>query len=302
MDIKAKKMAPDHDGVRIAFLDEQSYCAQMWTHQPLTDFWRVGEGSAKRLASKQMYTMGDIAKASVSPFGRQILKKLFGINAKLLIDHAWGYEPCSIADAKGYVPENRSLSSGQVLSVPYDYEKAKLIVREMTELMALDLVEKRLLTDQMTLTLGYDAENVSNNYKGAVETDRYGRKTPKSAHATVNLREMTSSAMLMVEGMMELFERIANPDFTVRRVTICVNRLVSEGEYQKELFGEQLDMFTNHAEKQALEQKLQKERMLAETAVRLRNRYGKNAVLKGTNLQEGATTKDRNRLIGGHKA
>ncbi len=302
MDIKAKKMPADKDGVRIAFLDEQSYRQELWNHMPLTDFWRVGEGSAKRLAGKQMYTMGDIAKASVSPFGRQVLKKLFGINAKLLIDHAWGYEPCSIAEAKAYIPENRSLNSGQVLSVPYDYEKTRLIVREMTELMALDLVEKRLLTDQMTLTLGYDTENVTKNYRGKIETDRYGRKTPKSAHGTVNLSEMTSSTTLMMEGMMELFQRIADPKLTVRRVTITVNHLVLEKEYQKEPSYEQLNLFTDSSEKQKREAQLQKERSLQETTVKLRNRFGKNAVLKGTNLQEGATTIDRNRQIGGHKA
>ena len=302
MDVKAKKMPADKDGVRIAFLDEESYRKEMWTHQPLTDFWRVGEGSAKRLASKQMYTMGDIAKASVSPFGRQILKKLFGINAKLLIDHAWGYEPCTIADAKAYIPENRSLSSGQVLSVPYDYEKTKLIVREMTELMALDLVEKRLLTDRMTLTLGYDTENVTKNYRGKVETDRYGRKTPKSAHGTVNLSEMTSSTALMMEGILNLFERIADPNLTVRRVTVTVNRLILENEYQKEPSYEQLTLFTTQANQKEKEERLKKERSLQETTVKLRNRFGKNAVLKGTNLQEGATTMDRNRQIGGHKA
>ncbi len=302
MDIKAKKMPADSDGVRIAFLDEQSYRRELWNHEPLTDFWRVGQGSAKRLAGKNIYTMGDIAKASLSPFGRQMLKKLFGINAKLLIDHAWGYEPCTIADAKAYIPENRSFSSGQVLSVPYDYEKTRLIIREMTELMALDLVEKRLLTDQMTLTLGYDTENVTKHYRGQVETDRYGRKTPKSAHGTVNLSEMTSSAILMMEGMMELFERIADPALTVRRVTVCANRLVLEKSYQKEPSFEQLSLFTDPKKNQAREEQLKKERSLQETTVRLRNRFGKNAVLKGTNLQEGATTIDRNRQIGGHKA
>ena len=238
----------------------------------------------------------------MSPFGRQILKKLFGINAKLLVDHAWGYEPCTIADAKAYIPENRSLSSGQVLSVPYDYEKTRLIVREMTELMALDLVEKRLLTDQMTLTLGYDTENVTKNYRGQVETDRYGRKTPKSAHGTVNLAEMTSSTTLMMEGIMELFLRIADPNLTVRRVTVTVNRLDLEKNYKKKPSYEQLSLFTDQGKQQQKEEQLKRERSLQETTVRLRNRFGKNAVLKGTNLQEGATTIDRNRQIGGHKA
>ena len=302
MDIKAKKMPADKDGVRIAFLDEQSYRKELWNHEPLTDFWRVGEGSAKRLESKRIYTMGDIARTSLSADGRKVLKKLFGINAKLLIDHAWGYEPCSIADAKAYVPENRSLSSGQVLSVPYDYEKTRLIVREMTELMALDLVEKRLLTDQMTLTVGYDTENVSTNYKGKVETDRYGRKTPKSAHGTVNLSEMTSSTILMLEDMMELFERITDPNLSVRRVTISVNHLILEQAYQKEPAYEQLNFFDSQREKQQMEEQFRRERSIQETTVRLRNRFGKNAVLKGTNLQEGATTIDRNRQIGGHKA
>ncbi len=302
MDIKAKKMPADRDGVRIAFLDEKSYRQELWNHQPLTDFWRVGQGSAKRLESRRMYTMGDIARASLSADGRKVLKKLFGINAKLLIDHAWGYEPCDIAEAKAYIPENRSLSSGQVLSSPYDYEKTRIIVREMTELMALDLVEKRILTDQLTLTIGYDTENVTKNFKGTVETDRYGRKTPKSAHGTVNLSQMTSSTMLMMEGMMELFERIVDSRLTVRRITISANRLVLEKSYQKEPVYEQLDLFTSQDEKQAKEKQLEKERSLQETTVRLRNKFGKNAVLKGTNLQEGATTMDRNRQIGGHKA
>lgn len=311
MDIKAKKMPADKDGVRIAELDEMSYRKEMWNHKPLIDFWRVGRGYSKKLQENGMHTMEDVARFSLSGYGRQKLLKLFGINAKLLIDHAWGYEPCTLAEAKAYVPENNSISSGQVLHCPYDFEKTRIIVREMTELMVLDLVEKQLVTDQIVLTVGYDIENLTipeirQNYKGEVTTDYYGRQVPKHAHGTANIEIKTSSTMLILDAVMKLFERIVDKNLLTRRVTICANHLENEKNAKQKASFEQLDLFTDYAElekkreREALE--LKKERSLQKATIELRRKYGKNAILKGTNLQEGATTKDRNSQIGGHKA
>lgn len=309
MDVTAKKMKPDEHGVRIASLDELTYRTQLWEHKPLTDFWRVGEGTAKRLEANRMYCMGDVARASLSPYGREKLKKLLGINAKLLIDHAWGYEPATIKEAKAYTPETKSISSGQVLQEPYSFEKARIIVWEMLEIMALDLVEKNLVTDQIVLTIGYDVENLKQSnkkYKGEVTTDRYGRKTPKHGHGTANLSRQTSSAKLMQEAALKLYDEITDPALTVRRITICANRLVPEQEAKQEISYEQLDFFTDYAAKKAQQEKeatmLQKERKIQEAVIGIKSRYGKNAIVKGTNLQEGATSMDRNRQIGGHKA
>lgn len=311
MDITAKKMKPDKDGVRIAELDEMSYRQQLWSHRPLTDFWRVGAGSVKRLEANCLYTMGDIAKASLTPQGRKLLKKQFGINAKLLIDHAWGYEPCTIAEAKAYTPENTSISSGQVLHCPYDFEKAKLIVREMTELLALDLVEKHLVTNQIVLTIGYDIENLTNTrisekYVGEVTTDHYGRKVPKHAHGTGNIPRYTSSTMIIMKTVMELYDKIVNPDLMVRRVTLCAGRLMDEDDAKKISYYEQTDLFTDYdfleKKRQKEQAALSKERKIQEATINLKKRFGKNAVLKGTNLKDGATTIARNRQIGGHKA
>ncbi len=309
MDVTAKKMKPDKDGVRIAFLDELTYRTQLWEHKPLTDFWRVGEGIAKRLEANRMHCMGDVARASLSPYGREKLKKLLGINAKLLIDHAWGYEPATIEDAKAYTPETKSISSGQVLQEPYSFEKARIIVWEMLELLALDLVEKNLVTDQIVLTIGYDVENLkksSKKYNGEVTTDRYGRKIPKHAHGTANLSRQTSSAKLIQEAALKLYDEITDPALTVRRITICANRLVPEQEVKQEASYEQLDFFTDYATKKEQQEKqaamLQKERKIQEAVIGIKSRYGKNAIIKGTNLQEGATSMDRNRQIGGHKA
>lgn len=311
MDVTAKKMPPDKDGVRIAVLDEMKYRKELWNHTPLTDFWRVGQGTAKRLASKRIFTMGDIARQSTTKYGRQTLKKLFGINAKLLVDHAWGYEPCTIAEANAYVPENSSISSGQVLHCPYDFEKTKIIVREMIELLALDLVEKRLVTDQLVLTVGYDIENLTNpeirkGYKGEVTEDHYGRKVPKHAHGTANIDRKTSSTKLIMDAVMELFDRIVDKNLLTRRITISANKLTREDRVKEKQSYEQMDLFTDYDAKAEAKRKqeiaLKKERSLQEATVKIRNKYGKNAVLKGTNLQEGATTIDRNRQIGGHKA
>ena len=255
MDIVAKKMPADKNGVRIAELDEMSYRRQLWSHRPLTDFWRIGKGYAKKLEENGLYTMGDIAAYSLVESGEDRLYKLFGVNAELLIDHSWGWEPCTIEDIRAYKPENKSIGSGQVLHCPYDFDKAKLIVREMTDLLVLDLVEKRLVTNQIVLTVGYDIENLINPeikklYKGEITTDNYGRKIPKHAHGTANIGRMTSSTMLIMKAVMELFDKIVNPNLLVRRVNISANHVIPESEVQQNQSFEQLDLFTDYEELQ----------------------------------------------------
>lgn len=310
MDIVAKKMPADKKGVRIAELDEMSYRRELWSHRPLTDFWRVGKGYAKKLEASGLYTMGDIAAFSLREWGEDKLYKLFGVNAELLIDHAWGWEPCTMEDIRSYKPRNKSIGSGQVLHCPYDFEKTRVIVREMTELLVLDLVEKRLVTDQIVLTVGYDIENLTNNeikgyYKGEVTRDNYGRKIPKHGHGTANIGKHTSSTALIMRAVMELFDKIVNPRLLVRRVNISANHVVPEGEV-KEVSFEQLDLFTDYEtlekqrENEAREQK--KERALQEATIKIKNKFGKNAIMRGTSLQEGATARDRNNQIGGHHA
>ena len=310
MDIMAKKMPADKDGVRIAELDEQSYRTLLWDHRPLTSFWRVGKGLSTRLEAHGMYTMGDVARCSLH--NEDLLYKLFGVNAELLIDHAWGHEPCLMADIKAYRPQSNSICSGQVLSTPYTCEKARLIVHEMIDQLALDLVEKRLVSDQVVLDVGYDIENLTDRtiasvYRGEVVTDRYGRRVPKPAHGSISLDRHTSSGRLLTEATLKLFDRIANPRLLVRRVTLTVARVIREEEARREVAaGEQLDMFSDpeeiEREQKAEEAALKRERARQETIIELRRRYGKNAVLKGMNYEEGATTKDRNHQIGGHKA
>ncbi len=311
MDIVAKKMPADKNGVRIAELDEMSYRRQLWNHRPLTDFWRVGRGYAKKLEANRLYTMGDIAECSLNEYGEDKLYKLFGVNAELLIDHAWGWEPCTIEDIRAYKPENKSIGSGQVLHCPYDFEKARLIAREMAELLALDLVEKRLAADQIVLTVGYDIENLTNSeikkqYKGEVTTDNYGRKVPKHAHGTANIGRYTSSATLIVKAVIGLFDRIVNPKLLVRRVNISVNHVVPESEIAEKQSYEQLDLFTDYdkhrRECEREDAELKRERALMDATIELRHRFGRNAILKAADLQEGATTKDRNNQIGGHRA
>lgn len=315
MDIVAKHIAPDKDGVRIAELDEMSYRRLLWSHRPLTDFWRVGRGYTNKLEEQGLYTMGDIARCSIGKpneyYNEELLYKLFGINAELLIDHAWGYEPCTMELIKAYKPETNSVCSGQVLQNPYDFEKAKLVVKEMTDLMVLDLVDKKLVTDQIVLTIGYDIENLtdpnrSKGYKGEVTTDRYGRKVPKHAHGTTNLSRQTSSTQLITKAVMELYDRIVDKNLLVRRITITANKLVdescvkSQGEYQ------QFDLFTDYEalkRKQAEEEAaLEREKRMQKAMLDIKKKFGKNAILKGMNLQEGATAKERNAQIGGHKA
>ncbi|MDO4983581.1 MAG: DNA methylase [Eubacteriales bacterium] len=314
MDVKAKKIPPDKNGVRIARLDEMSYRRELWDHRPLTDFWRLGRGYAKKLEDNGLFTMGDIARCSLGRpeerYNEELLYKLFGVNAELLIDHAWGFESCTIADIKSYRPESSSISSGQVLQEPYEYDKAKLIVREMADAMSLELLEKRLVTDQLVLTLGYDTENLADEskarlYKGEVKTDAYGRKIPKHANGSIRLKTHTSSARLITEAAVGLMEEIADRALTVRRINITANHVISETD-KSFSDNEQLDMFTDYEElakrKKREEESLEKERRRQQAVLDIRKRYGKNAIMRGMNLQEGATMRKRNGQIGGHKA
>lgn len=315
MDIEAKHIAPDRDGVRIAELDEMSYRRKLWGHRPLTDFWRVGAGTARRLESLGLYTMGDVARCSLGGRGdfynEELLYKTFGVQAELLIDHAWGWEPCAVADIRAYRPESNSISSGQVLTVPYDWRKAKLIVREMTDLLVLDLVKKKLRTDQLTLTLGYDVENLADPeraaaYRGETHTDRYGRRVPKHAHGTANLPAYSSSTREITEAVMALYDRITDKDLLVRRVTIAANRVLPEDKTPLAAeSGEQMDLFSAAEEQIAAEaagKRRERERRRQEAILTIQRRYGRNAILKGMNYEEGATTRARNGQIGGHKA
>ncbi len=317
MDIVAKHVEPDKNGARISELDEMQYRKLLWDHKPITDFWRVGPGYAKKLAENGMFTMGDIARCSIgssqSCYNEDLLYKLFGVNAELLIDHAWGWEPTTIDLVKQYKPKTNCLSSGQVLQCPYDYKKAELIVKEMTDLLVLDLVEKKLVTDQIVLTIGYDIENLKNpeiskNYKGEITTDHYGRRVPKHAHGTANLEQMTSSTRLIMDAVTALYERIVDKKMFVRRINVTANHLIDESTAQEK--GQdsfiQMDLFTDYEDlekqKKENEASLKKERAIQEAILTARKKYGKNAILKGMNLEEGATTMERNHQIGGHKA
>lgn len=307
MDIQAKHTEADKDGVRIAELDEMSYRRLLWSHKPLTYFWRVGRGYATKLEANGLYTMGDVARYSL--YNEDRLYKLFGINAELLIDHAWGWEPCTIEDIKSYKPSTNSISSGQVLQSPYPYDKAKLIVREMTELLVLDLVQKNLVTDQIVLDVGYDIENLTGDspaYSGEYTIDRYGRKVPKYAHGTAHIKQQTSSTMLIMEAMMELFDRIVDKNLTVRRINATACKVIDESQAENKQQYEQLDLFTDievEQEKKAKEKaELEREKRIQKTVIDLHQKFGKNAVIKGMNLEEGATTVSRNKQIGGHKA
>ena len=308
MDIMAKRMKPDKHGARIAQLDEMEYRRQLWDHRPLTDFWRIGKGYVKRLEKIGLYTMGDVARCSLGNpndfHNEELLYRTFGVNAELLIDHAWGIEPCTVADIKAYRPSANSISSGQVLHCPYSNEKAKLIVREMIDLLVLDLVEKRLVTDQIVLTVGYDIDNltdplISKAYKGPVITDHYGRKIPKYSHGTVNLGQHISSTKVIVDAVMDLFASISDPLLLVRRLTIVANHVLPESQAALEKPMQQLSLF-EESEQEQLD--LQRERNAQEAILSIRRKYGKNAILKGMNFKEGATTRDRNGQIGGHKA
>ena len=304
MDIVAKHVEPNNNGVRIAGLDEMTYRKLLWDHRPITDFWRVGKGYSKKLEEHRIYTMGDIARVSIQ--NEELLYKLFGINAELLIDHAWGWEPVTIKQIKEYKPTTNSISSGQVLHCPYNFEQTKLIVKEMTELLTLDLVEKKLVTNQIVLTVGYDIENltnpyISNLYNGEITIDRYGRKIPKHAHGTINLDHKTSSTKIIMEATMKLYERIMNKKLLVRRINITANNIVDEETAKQENPFEQIDLFTNYQEKADKRKEEHTEKELQKAMIDIKKKYGKNAILKGMNLQEGGTTIERNGQIGGHK-
>ncbi len=314
MDIVAKHIDADENGVRIAQLDEKSYRKLLWDYRPITDFWRVGPGYAKKLAENGMYTMGDVARCSIGKetdyYSEDLLYKLFGVNAELLIDHAWGYEPCTIAQIKAYRPQANSSGSGQVLQCPYPADKARIVVQEMTDQLVLDLVEHGLVTDQIVLTVGYDIENLTDpvrakRYHGEVTTDRYGRKIPKHAHGTANLQNHTSSAITVVEKTLELYDRIINPDLLIRRIYVTACHVRTEQEAQKEQTYEQMSLFDfaeETEEQKAQKQALQKEKQMQKAMLSIKQRYGKNAILKGTNFKEGATMRQRNGQIGGHRA
>ena len=315
MDIEAKHSSPDADGVRIASLDEESYRRRLWNHRPLTDFWRVGAGYARRLEERGLFTMGDIARCSLGKaedyYNEDLLYRMFGVNAELLIDHAWGWEPCTMADIKAYRPESSSVGSGQVLHCPYPWEKARLVVKEMADLLALELVDKGLVTDQLVLTVGYDRENLTDSesggsYRGEIRLDRYGRKEPVHAHGTLNLDRPTSSSRKLTESAVQLFEQITDPQLLVRRINIVANRAVSFREQMEQPVFEQLDLFTDYEkqrrdEAQAKED-MEREKKMQEAMLSIKKKFGGNAILKGMNLEEGATGAERNRQIGGHRA
>lgn len=313
MDIVAKHIQPDEKGVRIAKLSEMTYRRLLWDHRPLTDFWRIGPGYAKKLEANGLYTMGHIARCSIGKetdyYNEELLYKLFGVNAEILIDHAWGWEPCTIADVKAYKPENKSVVSGQVLQYPYEFEKARLVVREMADMLSLDLVDKGLMTDQIVLTVGYDIENLSDpqrskHYKGPTTTDRYGRKTPRHAHGTENLGRYSSSTGELIKATLALYDRIVDKNLLVRRLSITADHLIAEADAPKHDVADQLDLFTDYAaqEKQQEEDAaaLARERKVQEAMLSIKKRFGKNAILKGMNFEEGATARRRNQQIGGH--
>ena len=313
MDIVAKHLPADGNGVRIAELDERSYREQLWDHMPLTDFWRVGQGYQKKLEAVGIRTMGDVAKCSIGApdeyYNEELLYKMFGVNAELLIDHAWGWEPCTISEIKAYRPDSNSICSGQVLQYPYPADRARLVVREMSDAMALDLTERRLVTDQLVLTVGYDVENLKSEqgrrqYRGEIKTDRYGREIPKHAHGTENLKGYTASMEELMTAYLKLYDRIVDEDLLIRRLTLSACRVVRESDAEKCKPCEQLDIFSVIEEetKQTDDRSEEKERRIRSAMLDIRRRYGKNAILKGTSLEEGATAKERNSQIGGHKA
>ena len=308
MDVTAKKMKPNEFGVRIASLDEMKYKKELWNHKPLTDFWRVGKGYAKKLEENGMYTMGDVARMSIN--NEDFLFKLFGVNAEFLIDHAWGYEPCTIKDAKKYKPSSSSISEGQVLHCPYNYEKTRLIVKEMIDNLSLNLVEKHLKTDQIVLTIGYDVESLTNpiirsKYSGEIVTDAYGRKIPKHSHGTVNIDHKTSSSKTLTNEVIKLYDKIVNPILLVRRLNVTACNIVNEEYKESTPIIEQIDLFTNYEEVSKQKERDLKdeieEKKIQNVLLNIKRKYGKNSILKAMNYEEGATAKDRNQEVGGHK-
>ena len=311
MDIWAKHIQPDEKGVRIAEMDEMSYRQRLWDHRPLTDFWRVGRGYAKKLEAQGLCTMGDIARCSIgSPadyYNEELLYRMFGVNAEILVDHAWGYEPTTMADIKAYKPEAKSIGSGQVLTSPYTCGKARMVAWEMADQLALDLVGQRLATNQLTLTVGYDIENLRDSqrrkqYHGEVKTDRYGRQIPKHAHGTANLEEYTASSKRITAAILELYDRIVDEKLLIRRMYLTANRVTAETDVPAEPAMEQMDLFADPVQKESEAAELARERKLQEAMLGIKSKYGKNAILKGTNLLDGATAAERNDKIGGHRA
>ena len=301
MDIEAKHQDADENGVRIAFLNEKLYREKLWNHKPLTDFWQVGKGISKRLNDIGLYTMGDIALFSLS--NENGLFKIFGVNAELLIDHAWGYEPCTLKDIKSYKPKTKSISSGQVLHEPYDYHKIKLILKEMTDLLTLELVSKNYLTSKIVLHISYDVSNLLNNYNGIITQDFYGRNVPKPAHGTINIDHYTSSTKIITSKVLELFEKIINPSLLVRKVNIFFDDLILNENNKEQIINKQLSLFESDRDIQKQKDALKNEReelKVQKTILNIKNKYGKNAILKGINLEEGATTIQRNKQVGGH--
>ena len=313
MDIGAKHIQADKKGVRIAELDEMSYRRSLWTHRPLTDFWRIGRGYAKRLEANGLFTMGDIARCSIGKvsdyYNEDLLYKLFGVNAELLIDHSWGWEPTTIADIRAYKPESNSIGSGQVLQCPYTFDKARLVIHEMADMLALELVDKELVTNQIVLTVGYDIENLKDesarkSYHGEVTIDRYGRSVPKHAHGTENIGEYTSSTRKIVQAALALYDRIMDRKLLIRRMYLTANHVVNEADAPKPEAVQQLNLFIDYAAEQEKQEaaQLAKEKSIQKAMLSIKKKYGKNAILKGMNLEDGATAKDRNGRIGGHKA
>ncbi len=299
MDIVAKHTKPDKYGVRIAGLDEIAYRKYLWNHKPLTDFWRIGKGISHKLEKNGIYTMGDIARQSIKD--EEKIYKLFGINAELLIDHSWGYEPCTIDSIKSYKPVTNSLSSGQVLKEPYNYDQTKLIIKEMAELLSLDLVKKNLITSKLVLEIGYDVCNLKNNYKGEIKLDFYGRKVPKHAHGTINIDHKTSSTKIIIDKFVELYDSIINRELLTRRITLTACDLVNEDDYKNILVYEQMNMFIDYNLLAKQRKKEREEKSLQKAVLDIKSKYGKNAVLKGMNFVSSGTTIERNEQIGGHK-
>ena len=309
MDIVAKHIPPDKNGVRIAELNEMSYRQMLWSHQPLTDFWRVGHGYARKLKEHGMFTMGDVALCSVAH--EELLYTLFGKNAELLIDHAWGWEPCTIKDIKAYRPTSQSLGSSQVLPCPYSAEKARLVLREMVDQLVLDLADNKLITDQLVLTVGYDIENLAvpqrcSNYQGPVVLDSYGRQIPRHAHGTANLSCHTASSKELIRAASELIDRIVNPILLIRRLSITANHTVPERSVSTPILYEQMNLFTDYAALEKRRKKkqaeLERDKKLQQAILTIKKKYGRNAILRGMSLEESATARERNKQIGGHKA
>lgn len=300
MDVGAKHIQPDKNGARIAQLTEQSFRELLWGHRPLTDFWRVGKGYAKKLEANGMFTLGDVARRSLTD--EELLYRLFGVNAELLIDHAWGWEPVTLADIKAYRPEKCSLGAGQVLSCAYPASKARIVVREMADALALELVGKRLVAEQLVLTVGYDRAGSTDGYTGPRTTDPYGRSIPKPAHGTEHLPCPTASSRYIIDAAMALFDRIVDQRLPVRRMSLVADRVTAEDLSARQAQPEQLDLFTDYAAKKEQEAALKREKNLQQAVLDIKNKYGKNAILKGMNYEEGATAAQRNRQIGGHKA